>query len=142
MSYQVNRITTYDIYGVCSVILDPSNGQANNIVASINVGPTYHARVASPVSQWYIFNDFSINMVTQDEALSVNLSWKIPVVLFYQARELPKEIQNITFVQPITAEVIRGKAKKSARCPLDHANKQVFKAFNACYTDEKGSLFD
>ena len=47
------NITTFFFisrYGVSTVILDPVSSQAHNIVAAINVGPTYHARVASPVS--------------------------------------------------------------------------------------------
>ena len=130
----------YDIYGVCSVILDPSNGQANNIVASINVGPTYHARVASPVSQWYIFNDFSINMVTQDEALSVNLSWKIPVVLFYQARELPKTIQDIEFVQPITAEVFSEDKSLTQNRADRNRKRMTFIPLQADEMPKKGDL--
>jgi hypothetical protein len=37
-------------FAICYVIVDPGSGQAHNIVAAINVGPTYHARMASPVS--------------------------------------------------------------------------------------------
>ena len=42
----------FDIYrfAVCYVIIDPSTGKAHNIVAAINVGPSYHAKIASPVS--------------------------------------------------------------------------------------------
>ena len=35
------------------MIVDPGSGQAHNIVAAINVGPTYHARIASPVSKTF-----------------------------------------------------------------------------------------
>ncbi len=37
-------------FAVCYVIIDPSSGKAHNIVAAINVGPSYHAKIASPVS--------------------------------------------------------------------------------------------
>ena len=91
--------------------------QANNIVASINVGPYYHGRVASPLSQWYIFNDFSITMIRPEEAVSVNLTWKIPAVLFYQvSTEVPAAIKEIQFVNPITADVFNeDKSLTSAR---------------------------
>jgi hypothetical protein len=29
--------------------MEPASSQAHNIVAAINVGPSYHARIASPV---------------------------------------------------------------------------------------------
>lgn len=45
----------YELYAICWAILDPSTGKAVNIVATVNVGPTYHARVASPVRTHYFF---------------------------------------------------------------------------------------
>jgi PAB-dependent poly(A)-specific ribonuclease subunit 2 len=131
----------YELYGVCSVILDPSNGQANNIVASINVGPTYHARVASPVSQWYVFNDFSINIISPEEALSVNLSWKIPVVLFYQAREIPQPIKEINLVQPITADVFsEDKSLTQSRTERNNRKRLTFIPLQADEMPKKGNL--
>lgn len=35
-------------------------------------------------SHWFIFNDFCIKKVHEDEVLSVILDWKIPTVLFYK----------------------------------------------------------
>ena len=96
---------TFQLYGVCSVILDSATGLANNVCASINVGPTYHARIASPVSQWYIFNDFSINIIGPEEATAVNLSWKIPSVLFYQSVEVPEDVNRLSIQNPITSDV-------------------------------------
>ena len=40
-----------------------------------------------------------------EEAVAVNLSWKIPAVLFYQSTEVPDAIRSIDFVNPITADV-------------------------------------
>jgi PAB-dependent poly(A)-specific ribonuclease subunit 2 len=39
----------YELYAITWAILDPATGKAINIVATVNVGPTYHARVGSPV---------------------------------------------------------------------------------------------
>ena len=131
----------YQLYGVCYVILDPSNGQANNIVAAINVGPTYHARVASPVSQWYIFNDFSINMITPEEALSVNLSWKIPTILFYQAREMPQEIKDIDLIQPITVETFsEDKSLTQSRAERTNRKRLTFIPLQADEMPKKGDM--
>ena len=46
----VSSTKEYELYGICWAILDPATGKAVNIVATVNVGPTYHARIASPVS--------------------------------------------------------------------------------------------
>jgi len=49
----------YDLYSVVCYIHDPVNPDKKNLVALVNVGPRYHERsLGSPVSQWYIFNDF------------------------------------------------------------------------------------
>lgn len=49
----------YDLCSVVCYVHDPVNPDKKNLVALVNVGPKYHERsVGSPVSQWYIFNDF------------------------------------------------------------------------------------
>lgn len=95
----------YELYGICWAILDPATGKAVNIVATINVGPTYHARVASPVSQWYVFNDFSITTIMTSEAMAVHPTWKIPCIIFYQAKKIDSALVDITYKNPISAEV-------------------------------------
>ena len=57
------------------------------------------------MSQWYIFNDFSINTIMPAEARAINLNWKIPCILFYTSVEEPPQVKDLTFANPITAEV-------------------------------------
>jgi hypothetical protein len=45
----VSSTKDYELYGICWAILDPATGKAVNIVATVNVGPTYHSKIASPV---------------------------------------------------------------------------------------------
>jgi len=98
----------YKLFAVCSVIRDPKSGTPVNVVAAIEVGSTYHARVASPVSQWYIFNDFSINTIMPSEATWFNLTWKLPCILFYAAEEdEPAGLRGLTEANPITDVVFR-----------------------------------
>jgi len=114
-------------YGICWAVLDPSTGKAINIVATINVGPTYHAKIASPVSQWYVFNDFSITTITASEAIAVHPSWKIPCILFYQTKSIDASLKEICFTNPITSEVFledkslaqRGGRKRTTFIPLN-----------------------
>jgi hypothetical protein len=57
-------------FAVCYVIIDPSSGKAHNIVAAINVGPSYHAKIASPVSN---DNNNKNNNNDNSNSLNVNL---------------------------------------------------------------------
>ncbi|XP_059097984.1 PAN2-PAN3 deadenylation complex catalytic subunit PAN2-like [Tigriopus californicus] len=85
----------YELHTVCSTIVDPGTGQALNVVAAINVGDFYHARVGSPVSQWYLFNDFSIDPINVSEARRINLEWQVPTSLVYR-----RQMNRVSSEQP------------------------------------------
>jgi hypothetical protein len=58
-SFTPVQTVEYDLCSVVCYVHDPVNPDKKNLVALVNVGPKYHERsVGSPVSQWYIFNDF------------------------------------------------------------------------------------
>ena len=101
----IKESRTYLLYAVCCNIVDPINPEATSLVSCINVGPSYHARIGSPVSQWYIFNDFTITPIPQQESVWFNLKWKIPCILFYQASTLPRSLENLEYENPITVDV-------------------------------------
>jgi hypothetical protein len=59
MSDDVTQAISYDLAAIVCYIDYPHQHEGKNLVALINVGPSYHGRsMGSPVSQWYIFNDF------------------------------------------------------------------------------------
>jgi len=95
----------YSLYAVCSNVVDPVNPEATSLVSCVRVGPSYHARIGSPVSQWYIFNDFTITPIPQQEAVWFNLKWKIPCILCYQATDIPTHLQGLEYRNPITVDV-------------------------------------
>ena len=125
-------------YGICWAVLDPSTGKAINIMATINVGPTYHARIASPVSQWYVFNDFSITTITAAEAIAVHPSWKIPCILFYQTKSIDASLREICFTNPITSEVFM--EDKSLAQRSGGRKRTTFIPLNAEEMPKKGDL--
>jgi len=96
---------TYLLYAVCCNVIDPVNPDTTNLVSCVKVGPTYHARVGSAVSQWYIFNDFTINPIPPQEAVWFNLKWKIPCVLCFTAQKMSASIGEFRYKNPITEEV-------------------------------------
>jgi hypothetical protein len=48
------------------------------------------------VSQWYIFNDFTINPIPPEEAVWFNLKWKIPCIICFTAEKLPLNLEKLT----------------------------------------------
>eukprot|EP00095_Tigriopus_kingsejongensis_P002899 maker-scaffold336_size202805-snap-gene-0.16 protein:Tk02899 transcript:maker-scaffold336_size202805-snap-gene-0.16-mRNA-1 annotation:"pab-dependent poly -specific ribonuclease subunit pan2" len=125
----------YHLLSICYTILDPTTNQAHNVVAAINVGQYYHARIASPVSQWYTFNDISISRIHPEEACWVNLSWKLPCILVYQCTgELPF-LKEVAFKNPITEKVFR-----TPRSLLSRGRKGI--AFTPLAGDEMPKLGD
>merc|ERR1719187_2532825 len=95
----------YSLYAVCNNVVDPVNPEATSLVSCVKVGPSYHARIGSPVSQWYIFNDFTITPIPQQEAVWFNLKWKVPCILCYQSTEIPKPLAGLEYHNPITVDV-------------------------------------
>lgn len=109
-------VKRYNLFAVCAVVQDPETGAPQNIVASVNVGPYYHARIASAVSQWYILNDFSINPIVPEEAVAFNLTWKVPGLFFYLSEDEPACLKGLAFVNPLTQSLfIKGGAEAKPR---------------------------
>ena len=96
---------TYHLYAVTSNVVDPVTPEASSLVSCVKVGPSYHARIGSPVSQWYIFNDFTITPIPQQEATWFNLKWKIPSILNFAASEVPKSLADLEYKNPITVDI-------------------------------------
>ncbi|KAK0175032.1 hypothetical protein PV327_008817 [Microctonus hyperodae] len=93
----------YNLTAVVCYIDDKTNEDRRHVVALVRVGPNYHERsTGSAVSQWYIFNDFSISAVTPQEAVWFNLDWKVPCVMHYTAVSAP---EPTTLVSPLTYDV-------------------------------------
>lgn len=88
---------------VCSIDDKTSEEKEKHLVSLIRVGPNYHERSnGSAVSQWYIFNDFSISAITPQEAVWFNLDWKVPCVLYYTA---VTSLKSEKFISPLTYNV-------------------------------------
>ncbi|XP_023706705.1 PAN2-PAN3 deadenylation complex catalytic subunit PAN2 isoform X2 [Cryptotermes secundus] len=105
VSEDVTQAISYDLAAIVCYIDCPHQHEKKNLVALINVGPSYHARSkGSPVSQWYIFNDFSISPVPAHEVNWFSLDWKIPCVLYWVNRDMPENV--VSKVQnPLTVDV-------------------------------------
>ncbi|XP_021925783.1 PAB-dependent poly(A)-specific ribonuclease subunit PAN2 isoform X2 [Zootermopsis nevadensis] len=105
MSEDVTQAISYDLAAIVCYIDYPHQHEGKNLVALINVGPSYHCRaMGSPVSQWYIFNDFSISPVPAQEVIWFSLDWKIPCALYWVNRDMPKNMIPPAH-NPITIDV-------------------------------------
>lgn len=91
----------YDLYAVVCYI----NEEKKNLVSIINVSQSYHSRSAGQqISQWYIFNDFSVSPVNGQEAVWFSLDWKVPCILYFVDRSL--DVAAVPHPNPITVDVL------------------------------------
>lgn len=122
--------------------MDPKTGLPVNVVASIDVGPFYHSRIASAVSQWYVFNDFSVNTISPAEAVWFNLAWKQPCIFFYAAgdADMPECLSSLAFSNPITASVFGGDLSLAASSTHRGQKRITFSPLAQSEMPRKGDL--
>eukprot|EP00002_Diphylleia_rotans_P036131 TRINITY_DN7932_c0_g1_i4.p1 TRINITY_DN7932_c0_g1~~TRINITY_DN7932_c0_g1_i4.p1 ORF type:complete len:1142 (+),score=203.09 TRINITY_DN7932_c0_g1_i4:256-3681(+) len=79
--------------------------RSGHIITYINVPEYYTNMHGDPNSQpgWYLFNDFTINSVPEDEVLSFSCAWKIPCILMYHKKGFSQEVAIPTPMSHITA---------------------------------------
>lgn len=94
-------------YKLSAVVCEINDANQKHLVALAYVGNSYHQMkmgdASSRSGQWYIFNDFSIAPVSEQEAVWFTLDWKIPCVLFYSCCDFPpadNEVALDQFVNP------------------------------------------
>ena len=65
----------------------PEAESCGNLVAHINVPQLYNLdKQGVPVAPWVLFNDFSVQHVTKRDAVSYDMDWKVPCILYYTLR--------------------------------------------------------
>ena len=77
----------YELTGIICLVHDPMKKESShggNIVAILKI-PT--GTLDEGTSSWFVFNDFRIEEVSEDEALQLCGSWKIPCILVYSQCE-------------------------------------------------------
>lgn len=81
-------------YSLVAAVYCIDDGQQRNLISFILKN-----------GQWFIFNDFCIRKVQEEEVLTVTLDYKIPTVLFYKNKDYDwNENENITYESPFTAD--------------------------------------
>ncbi|KAK3384295.1 ubiquitin carboxyl-terminal hydrolase-domain-containing protein [Lasiosphaeria ovina] len=87
----IHDITVYSLTGLV-VSVETSSPQKPHLVGMINVA---HAEPTPPgQSRWHLFNDFSVRSISREEALTFNMSWKMPAVLMFQLKAANNKIST------------------------------------------------
>ncbi|XP_057379183.1 PAN2-PAN3 deadenylation complex catalytic subunit PAN2-like isoform X3 [Daphnia carinata] len=82
-----------------------------HLVSTVQIPPDYlspkRPKEEHESSNWFVFNDFAVNPITPDEAISFFPDWKLPCLLFYS-----KDVANGFHLtdhpsNPITADVFK-----------------------------------
>ncbi|KAK6618197.1 hypothetical protein RUM44_002648 [Polyplax serrata] len=126
----------YDLMGVVCHISEGE--EKKNLVVFLNVGKKYHERIGEYVDpQWYLFNNFSVAQVPEQEVTWFNLDWKVPCVLYWINRDLPTHFCPVDIPNPITVDVF-GEDKCLAR---DRGRKRItFMPLGVDEIPKKGEL--
>lgn len=84
------------MYSLQAAVYSIDDGQQRNLIAFILRN-----------DQWFVFNDFCIKKVHEDEVLSVMLDFKIPTVLFYKSTTFEwDEIEVVPYESPFTSNLL------------------------------------
>ncbi|XP_006458223.1 hypothetical protein AGABI2DRAFT_183307 [Agaricus bisporus var. bisporus H97] len=73
------EVASYDIRAI--VVQVKVKNKPSHLVAVIKVPEAEHNDLTSP---WFIFNDFVVNNVSEDEALSFPDRWKVPAIVYLE----------------------------------------------------------
>ncbi|XP_046443074.1 PAN2-PAN3 deadenylation complex catalytic subunit PAN2-like isoform X2 [Daphnia pulex] len=93
--------------------LDAKHHGKWHLVSTIQIPPGYLSSETSPEennsSNWYVFNDFAVNPINPDEAISFFPDWKLPCLLFYSKNETTNcsILTDRPLSNPITADVFK-----------------------------------
>ncbi|OSC96358.1 hypothetical protein PYCCODRAFT_1481973 [Trametes coccinea BRFM310] len=71
---------------VVQVVAKDSN---SHLVALVKVPEAEQSQESEP---WYIFNDFLVQNMTEEEVLSVPSNWKVPAILYFERMDLRQRI--------------------------------------------------
>ncbi|KIM28988.1 hypothetical protein M408DRAFT_329031 [Serendipita vermifera MAFF 305830] len=108
-------------YELRSMVIDVRQDEKRSHLVSIIKVPEAENKPDSP-SPWFMFNDFSVRNISEEEALSFPSNWKIPAVLYFEridAREtlefsgLPMQVDPYILSQDISLSVVRDNARKA-----------------------------
>ncbi|XP_023932627.1 PAN2-PAN3 deadenylation complex catalytic subunit PAN2-like [Lingula anatina] len=96
--------TYYDLLATVAHVKDAKTG--GNLVSHVKVGETYHQRKEGVTcTQWYLFNDFSITPIEEQEAVQFNLEWKFPCLIYFIRKDLNQHY-DIQIKNPVSSDVL------------------------------------
>lgn len=104
------QIIEYQLINVTSVVNKHNDAGKGNIVSAIRVQQAYHELRElqtndEAADRWYLFNHFSVSPVSEEEAIHIDLDWKIPATLMYERVDVLEKPANLQVETAITSRV-------------------------------------
>lgn len=68
-----SNLRLYQLYAIVAMVSDTED---QHLLACVNPDQ-------DKPEEWIVFNDFTLTYVSMDDAVSVDVDWKLPCLLFY-----------------------------------------------------------
>lgn len=84
----------YELYATSSFIRESGN-PIGNLISHVKVSKSFHEmKGMTPKDQWYLFNDLLISPVPANEAVTFDLTYSTPCVLYFVRKNFEKDHSN------------------------------------------------
>jgi len=94
----------YELRGMIVQVV--AKDRYSHLVSLVKVPEAEISPDAENAGPWYIFNDFSVRNITEEEALSFPASWKIPAILYFERVDLRSQLDFSSLPNQLNTHIL------------------------------------